>query len=133
MFIITRFCGPMVLYHSDSAGVAFFTTKTSITNYFNQPGCNTLRVLSPADLCFFKPTNNNVTILPKSYIANIEDFTKKIMVEHSVRGKATSIAIRSGLMDGDLVSFNRTTIRKLTNAMRPYLCWVYQSFKISGR
>ncbi|KAF0502323.1 P2X purinoceptor 4 [Gigaspora margarita] len=105
-----------ILYPSDGAGVAFFTTRTSVTNYPNQPGCNTLRVSSPADPCFFKPTNNNVTILPKSYIADIEDFT--LMVEHSVRGKATSIAIRNGLMDGELVSFNGTTIRKLTNATR---------------
>ncbi|RIB27320.1 hypothetical protein C2G38_2029471 [Gigaspora rosea] len=105
-----------VQYPSDGSNFAFFTTRASILHYSNQPGCNSLRVSSPADPCFFKPTNNNVTILPKSYIADIEDYT--VMIEHSIRGHATSIAIRNGVMDGELVSFNGTTIRKITNATR---------------
>ncbi|KAF0502321.1 P2X purinoceptor 4 [Gigaspora margarita] len=105
-----------IQYPSDGTNFAFFTTRASILHYPNQPGCNTLRVSSPADHCFFKPTNNNVTILPNSYIADIEDYT--VMIEHSIRGEATSIAIRNGVMDGELVSYNGTTIRKITNATR---------------
>ncbi|CAG8756526.1 1925_t:CDS:2, partial [Gigaspora rosea] len=89
-----------IQYPSDSAGYAFFTTRATARNYPNPPGCNSLRTTSPSDPCFFKPSNNNVTILPTSYIGGIENYT--MMIEHSIRGEATSIAIRNGLMDGTL-------------------------------
>ncbi|CAG8622267.1 7221_t:CDS:2, partial [Dentiscutata heterogama] len=98
-----------IQFPSDGAGVAFITTRASVINYPNQPGCNPLRVSLPTDPCFFKSTNNNVTIVPKSYIGDIEDYTVR---------EATSIALRNGVMDGELVSFNGTTIRKITNATR---------------
>ncbi|CAG8739135.1 6898_t:CDS:2, partial [Gigaspora margarita] len=104
-----------IQYPPDGAGVAFFTTSATITNYPNRLGCNPLKASSQQDPCFFQP-NNNVTILPKSFIAGIENYN--IMVEHSVRGKTTAIALRNGLMDGELVSFNGETIRKMTNATR---------------
>ncbi|CAG8476625.1 939_t:CDS:10 [Dentiscutata erythropus] len=105
-----------VQFPSDGAGVAFFTTRASALNYPNLPGCNPLRVTSPSDPCFFSPTNNNVTILPKSYIGGIENYT--MMIEHSIRGKATSIAIRNGLMDGHLYDSNGKLIKTMTNSTR---------------
>ncbi|CAG8664039.1 10351_t:CDS:10 [Gigaspora margarita] len=106
-----------IQYPSDSAGYAFFTTRASARNYPNPPGCNSLRTTSPSDPCVFKPSNNNVTILPTSYIGGIENYT--MMIEHSIRGEATSIAIRNGLMTGTLYySDGKTVYTTKTNASR---------------
>ncbi|CAG8674536.1 9378_t:CDS:2, partial [Racocetra fulgida] len=40
------------------------------------------------------------------------------MIEHSIRGKATSIALRNGLMDGELLSSDGKSLRTITNATR---------------
>ncbi|CAG8800226.1 21672_t:CDS:2 [Gigaspora margarita] len=103
-----------VQYPSDGAGFAFFTTRLSITHYPTLSGCSFLNATSLSDNCFFK--SNATTILPKSYIAGIENYT--VMVEHSIRGSATSIALRSGVMDGELMSFDGKSLRTITNATR---------------
>ncbi|CAG8636262.1 13263_t:CDS:2 [Cetraspora pellucida] len=41
-----------------------------------------------------------------------------MMIEHSVRGKITSIAIRNGILDGELVSHNGSVVKTMTNATR---------------
>ncbi|CAG8636253.1 13262_t:CDS:2, partial [Cetraspora pellucida] len=41
-----------------------------------------------------------------------------VMIEHSVRGKITSIAIRNGLLEGQLLSHNGSVVRTMTNATR---------------
>ncbi|CAG8525665.1 12559_t:CDS:10 [Acaulospora morrowiae] len=110
-----------IQYPSDGAGVAFLTTRVSVTNYPLPQGCSSfLNISDPSDRCFFNPKSPsippNVTI-PKSYIGDIEDYT--IMVEHSIRGEATSIAQRNGLMDGALMaSDGKTLIKSFTNQTR---------------
>ncbi|CAG8692733.1 15937_t:CDS:2, partial [Acaulospora morrowiae] len=112
-----------IQYPSDGAGVAFFTTRVSVTNYPPPQGCPSfMNVSDPSDRCFFNPkstfisSNSNVTI-PKSFIGDIEDYT--VMIEHSIRGQATSIAQRNGLMDGALMSSDgKTMIRSFTNKTR---------------
>ncbi|RIB10500.1 hypothetical protein C2G38_2205917 [Gigaspora rosea] len=100
-----------ILYPSDSAGYAFVTTRASARNYPNPLGCNSLRTTSPSDPCFFKPTNNNVTILPTSYIGDDDRAFYK--------GEVTSIAIRNGLMTGTLYySDGKTVYATRTNASR---------------
>ncbi|CAG8818587.1 14788_t:CDS:2, partial [Racocetra fulgida] len=66
-----------IQYPSDSAGVAFFTTRAAVTNFPNQPGCNPFNVASPTSQCLVNTRNNpnNITLLPKSYIADIENYT----------------------------------------------------------
>ncbi|CAG8528623.1 7268_t:CDS:2 [Paraglomus occultum] len=107
-----------IQFPSDGAGVAFITTRASVTQYPPPTGCNFLTPSSPSDACIFnaKTTPSNV-IANKSYIGDIEDYT--LMIEHSIRGKATSIAVRNGLMDGKLMSSDgKTVIKEWTNATR---------------
>ncbi|CAG8481613.1 12236_t:CDS:2 [Cetraspora pellucida] len=105
-----------IQYPSDGASFAFITTRASIINYPSLPGCSFLKATSRSDQCFLKAANNGTTILPPSYIAGIENFT--VMIEHSIRGKVTSIALRNGLMDGELMSFDGKRLRTITNATR---------------
>ncbi|CAG8468678.1 7794_t:CDS:10 [Acaulospora morrowiae] len=107
-----------IQYPSDGAGVAFLTTRVSVTNYQLPQGCSSfLNISDPSDRCFFNPKSPSIppnVLLPKSYIGDIEDYT--IMVEHSIRGQATSIAQRNGLMDGALMSSNGKTMKSNPNA-----------------
>ncbi|CAG8626882.1 8174_t:CDS:10 [Cetraspora pellucida] len=111
-------CTFWIQFPSDGAGVAFFTTRASVTNFPNQPGCNPFNVASPTSQCLVKTKNNpnNITVMPVSYIADIEDYT--VMIEHSVRGSSTSIALRNGLMNGALCSPNGQNCKTVTNASR---------------
>ncbi|CAG8540586.1 4818_t:CDS:2 [Diversispora eburnea] len=107
-----------IQYPNDGAGFAFFTTRAYAAKYSPPASCNFLNVSNPNDECFFnQKTANTTEILPKSYIGGIEDYT--MMIEHSIRGKATSIAIRNGLLDGQLLSSDRkTVVETFTNASR---------------
>ncbi|CAG8626449.1 10340_t:CDS:2 [Cetraspora pellucida] len=108
-----------IRFPDDGAGVAFFTTRVSSTNFAPPLGCDFSKAQSPSDRCFFDPNSPNVrstTFLPMSFIGDIEDYT--VMIEHSIRGKITSIAIRNGLLEGQLLSHNGSVIRTITNATR---------------
>ncbi|CAG8804197.1 18802_t:CDS:2, partial [Dentiscutata erythropus] len=105
-----------IQYPSDGAGYAFFTTRASIMNYPALPGCSFVKATSLSNNCFIKELNNATAILPTSYIAGVENYT--IMIEHSIRGKATSIALRNGVMDGELMSFDGKSLKTITNATR---------------
>ncbi|CAG8536195.1 1082_t:CDS:10, partial [Cetraspora pellucida] len=111
-------CTFWIQFPSDGAGVAFFTTRASVTNFLNQAGCDSFNVASPTSQCLVKTKNNpnNRTIMPKSYIADIENYT--VMIEHSVRGSSTSIALRNGVMNGALCSSNGKNCIAVTNASR---------------
>ena len=53
----------------------------------------------------------------QSYIGDIEDYT--LMIEHSIRGKATTIAVCNGLMDGKLMaSDGKAVVKSWTNVTR---------------
>ncbi|RIA99660.1 hypothetical protein C1645_746830 [Glomus cerebriforme] len=105
-----------IQYPSDGAGFAFFTTRASAINY--PPGtCSFLSASSPQDPCIFNPNNNTGnTILPKSYIADIENYT--VMIEHSIRGKVNTISLRNGIMDGILLDNKNNVVKTITNATR---------------
>ncbi|CAG8491242.1 25345_t:CDS:2, partial [Dentiscutata erythropus] len=108
-----------IRYPDDGAGVAFFTTRVSSTNYAPPSGCDFSKAQSPTDRCFFDPNSPNVrsnTLLPTSFIGDIEDYT--MMIEHSIRGKITSIAIRNGLLDGQLMSHDGQVLKTFNNATR---------------
>ncbi|CAG8446430.1 12063_t:CDS:10 [Acaulospora morrowiae] len=112
-----------IQYPSDGAGAALFTTRVSITNYKPPQGCSSfLNISDPSDRCFFNPkspfiSSNADQIVPKSFIGDIEDYT--IMVEHSIRGEATSVAQRNGLMNGALMSSDgKTIVKSFTNQTR---------------
>ena len=66
-----------IQYPSDGAGFAFLTTRAVVTNYPPPAGCNFLTASSPQDPCIFNNSNPKV-IVPKSYIADIEDYTVSI-------------------------------------------------------
>lgn len=105
-------------FPNDAAGVAFFTTRATVTKYTAPENCNFLLPSSPGDPCIFNAkTSTGQIIMNKSYIADIENYT--VMIEHSIRGKATSISLRNGLMDGELISaIDGKTKRSWTNATR---------------
>ncbi|CAG8610499.1 1208_t:CDS:10 [Acaulospora morrowiae] len=109
-----------IQYPEDGAGVAFFTTRATVRTYQPPTGCDFLVVRNPNDPCFFNSSSSSVnttTVLNKSYIGDIENYT--MMIEHSIRGDQTSIALRNGLMDGTLMSADgKTEIKKMTNATR---------------
>ncbi|CAG8496169.1 12108_t:CDS:2, partial [Racocetra persica] len=108
-----------IRFPDDGAGVAFFTTRVNSINYAPPPGCDFLKAQSPSDPCFFDPKAPNVrntTLVPMSYIGDIEDYT--VMIEHSVRGRITSIAIRNGLLEGQLMSHDGKPLKTITNATR---------------
>ncbi|CAG8572301.1 18984_t:CDS:10 [Gigaspora margarita] len=108
-----------IRYPDDGAGVAFFTTRVSSTNYVPPPGCDFSKARLPTDPCFFDPNSPTIrrnTLVPTSFIGDIEDYT--MMIEHSVRGKITSVAIRNGLLDGALMSHDGKLIRNFNNATR---------------
>ncbi|RHZ83070.1 hypothetical protein Glove_99g184 [Diversispora epigaea] len=107
-----------IQYPNDGSGFAFFTTRAYAARYLPSANCNFLNVSDPNSECFFNQKKANITeILPKSYIGGIEDYT--MMIEHSIRGQVTSIAIRNGLLDGQLFSSDRkTVIKTFTNASR---------------
>lgn len=105
-------------FPNDAAGVAFFTTRATVTKYTAPENCNFLLPSSPGDPCIFNAkTSTGQIIMNKSYIADIENYT--VMIEHSIRGKTTSISLRNGLMDGELISaIDGKTKRSWTNATR---------------
>jgi len=57
-------------------------------------------------------------IFNQSYIGDIEDYT--LMIEHSIRGKVTTIAVCNGLMDGKLMasSDGKAVVKSWTNVTR---------------
>ncbi|CAI2175271.1 6088_t:CDS:2, partial [Funneliformis geosporum] len=105
-------------YPNDAAGVAFFTTRATVTKYPVPENCNSfLSPKLPDDPCIFNAkTARSQTIMEKSYIADIENYS--VMIEHSVRGKTTSISLRNGMMDGELISANGISIKSWTNKTR---------------
>ncbi|KAG9289925.1 hypothetical protein G9A89_010231 [Geosiphon pyriformis] len=106
-----------IYYPNDGPGVAFFTTRAVVKKY-PPNDCNFLTASQPNNQsCFFDPKSTPYElIVNKSYIGHIEDYT--IMIEHSIRGKATSIGLRNGLMDGKLVNHKGKVLKSWTNATR---------------
>src|SRR6185312_6708386 len=85
-----------VQYPPDGAGVAFVTTRAIVRRYVPPTGCNFLTPSTPTDPCIFNENMSPTqTITNESYIGDIEDYT--LMIEHSIRGRATSIALRNGI------------------------------------
>ncbi|CAG8590851.1 10619_t:CDS:2 [Paraglomus brasilianum] len=107
-----------IQFPSDNAGVAFLTTRAVVRRYTPPPGCNFLTPSTPSDRCIFNEKTTPFQIISnQSYIGDIEDYT--LMIEHSIRGKATTIAVRNGLMDGELMaSDGKTVVKSWTNATR---------------
>ena len=107
-----------VQYPPDGAGVAFVTTRAIVRRYVPPTGCNFLTPSTPTDPCIFNENMSPTqTITNESYIGDIEDYT--LMIEHSIRGRATSIALRNGIMDGKLMfSDGKTVFKEWTSATR---------------
>ncbi|CAG8481229.1 10275_t:CDS:2 [Paraglomus brasilianum] len=107
-----------IQFPSDGAGVAFVTTRASVKRYPPPTGCNFLSPSSPTDPCIFDAKTTPFDFIAnKSYIGDIENYT--LMIEHSIRGQTTSIAVRNGIMDGKLMSADgKTVIKEWTNATR---------------
>ncbi|CAG8528548.1 7264_t:CDS:2 [Paraglomus occultum] len=107
-----------IQFPPDGAGVAFVTTRATVNRYTPPTGCNFLTPTTPSDPCIFDANKTPTqTLTNKSYIGDIEDYT--LMIEHSIRGRATSIAVRNGQMDGKLMSSDgKTVIKEWTNAIR---------------
>ncbi|RUP02119.1 hypothetical protein BC936DRAFT_140644 [Jimgerdemannia flammicorona] len=103
--------GNQILYPSDSSDSAFLTTRVIMSQYAPRPNCNFILSTSPS--CIYEAQNaTNVT--SPMYIADIESYT--LMIEHSIRGKATSLGLRNGLLDGVLKSRNGTVIATYKNS-----------------
>ena len=91
--------------------MAFITTRATVKSYTPPTGCNFLTPDTPSDPCIFDENKTPAqTLTNESYIGDIEDYT--LMIEHSVRGRATSVAVRNGQMDGKLMSSNGKTVIK---------------------
>ncbi|CAG8486619.1 1711_t:CDS:2 [Ambispora gerdemannii] len=104
-----------IQYPNDGAGVALFSTRVKVKKYDPPENCD---FLNPSGAnCIFDPKKSNYTSpIPFAYIANIENYT--MMIEHSIRGQVTSIGLRNGLMDGELVNTKGVTVKKWTNKTR---------------
>ncbi|KAG9300185.1 hypothetical protein G9A89_002631 [Geosiphon pyriformis] len=106
-----------ILYPSDGAGTGFFTTRVAVNRYNPENNCTFIKASRADDPCIFDLSKTkNETLLGKSYIADIENYT--VMIEHSIRGQTTSIGLRNGLMDGKLVNSKGKTVKTWTNATR---------------
>ncbi|RKP11124.1 hypothetical protein THASP1DRAFT_27103 [Thamnocephalis sphaerospora] len=87
-----------ILFPQGSDRELFITTRISRTTYTPRPGCDAEMPTNP-DCVYTEGTRNASRNM---YVADIENYT--LMIEHSIRGKVTSISMRSGLLKGALVA-----------------------------
>ncbi|CAG8616602.1 9715_t:CDS:2, partial [Paraglomus occultum] len=112
------FWGANEKFLSDNAGATFLKTR-AIVRHTPPPGCNFLTPSTPSDRCIFNEKTTPFQIISNQpFIGDIENST--LMIEHSIRGgKATTIAVLNGLMDGKLkASDGKMIVKSWTNATR---------------
>ncbi|KAK3824296.1 MAG: hypothetical protein J3R72DRAFT_458274 [Linnemannia gamsii] len=110
-----------ILYEPGIDG-ALITTRAQITQYgpFNNDTTNSQRCdVNVPIVAGCKPhTAPTTLLLPTSLVADIERFT--LMMEHSIRGQATGLQIRSGNMESGLLrdSASGEVLKTFTNESR---------------
>ncbi|GBC06015.1 hypothetical protein RclHR1_06560006 [Rhizophagus clarus] len=101
-----------IQYPIEETGVAFFTTRASVTKYPRKT-CNIL-ASTPKEACIINNNTHSKSVMNDSFIADIENYT--VMIEHSIASIDGRFLLKNRLMNGQLLTADDKNVIKSWSA-----------------